>query len=53
MRLNSLALFLVPGSREGLLIFTNADGGHGVYEPLIRQYLGEAGKAILRIEMGR
>jgi CubicO group peptidase (beta-lactamase class C family) len=42
---------ILPKSKRGLIIFTNADEGYKVYERLIRYYLGEAGEKIFKIEM--
>lgn len=42
--------FLLPESKEGLVIFTNADNGYLVYEKLLPHYLGENGKKIIKIE---
>jgi CubicO group peptidase (beta-lactamase class C family) len=44
---------LLPGSKKGLIIFTNADEGYKVYEKLMRHYLGDAGDKIFQIEMGK
>lgn len=46
-------VFLLPKSRQGLIIFTNSDNGINVYEPLITEYLKEPGKRIIDIEMKR
>ncbi|WP_294302839.1 class A beta-lactamase-related serine hydrolase [uncultured Chryseobacterium sp.] len=46
---NTLVVML-PETKQGLVIFTNADNGYQLYEPLISQYLGEAGKKIVKIE---
>jgi len=43
--------FLLPKSRQGLLIFTNSDNGPAVYADIIRAYLKEKGEAIIDIEM--
>lgn len=43
--------FIFPETKEGLLIFTNVDGGHKVFEPLVKYYLGENGQKIVDIEM--
>lgn len=42
--------FLLPGKGQGLIIFTNADNGYKVYEPLLTHYLGDYGKQIVAIE---
>ncbi|RQO32156.1 serine hydrolase [Taibaiella sp. KBW10] len=43
-------VFLLPKTKQGLLIFTNVDDGYKVYEPLINHYLGDYGKKIIDIE---
>lgn len=43
--------FIFPQSKKGLLIFTNSDNGTESYVPAIQHYLGEAGQAIIDIEM--
>ncbi|WP_294208199.1 class A beta-lactamase-related serine hydrolase [uncultured Chryseobacterium sp.] len=43
-------VFLLPKTRQGLIIFTNADHGHIIYETLINRYLGASGKKIIQIE---
>lgn len=42
--------FILPKTKEGLLIFTNVDDGYKVYEKVITHYLGENGKKIISIE---
>ncbi|MBB4806708.1 CubicO group peptidase (beta-lactamase class C family) [Chryseobacterium defluvii] len=42
--------FILPDTRQGILIFTNADEGYKVYEDLLINYLGEKGKRIIEIE---
>jgi CubicO group peptidase (beta-lactamase class C family) len=44
---------ILPGSKKGLIIFTNADEGYKVYEKLMRHYLGDGGDKIFAIEMGK
>ncbi len=46
---NTIA-FLLPETKQGLVIFTNVENGYTVYEALINQYFGEAGKKIVDIE---
>ncbi|KAA0128907.1 serine hydrolase [Chryseobacterium sp. SN22] len=46
---NTLVVML-PETKQGLVIFTNVDHGYQLYEPLIDQYLGEAGKKMVKIE---
>ncbi|TDW45829.1 CubicO group peptidase (beta-lactamase class C family) [Flavobacterium sp. 270] len=42
--------FILPKTKEGLLIFTNADDGHKVYEQLVLRYLGKNGQKLIDIE---
>lgn len=44
-------VFILPKTKNGILIFTNADEGYKVYEKLILQYLGKQGRKIVDIEM--
>lgn len=44
-------VFLLPKSKQGLIIFTNSDNGTSVYEALINDYLKGSGKQIIDIEM--
>ncbi|MFT3794841.1 serine hydrolase [Flavobacterium sp.] len=44
-------VFILPKTKQGLLIFTNSDTGGNVYEALIKHYLGEKGRKIVDIEM--
>src|ERR1051325_9990540 len=44
-------VFLLPKSRQGLIIFTNSDNGTSVYLKLIALYLKDNGKRIIDIEM--
>ena len=46
-------VFILPKSKKGILIFTNVDDGHKVYEKLLSHYLGEDGKKIIKIELGK
>ncbi|MDX6191343.1 serine hydrolase [Flavobacterium sp. Fl-318] len=43
-------VFLLPKTKQGLLIFTNVDDGYKVYKKLLLHYLGENGKKIIAIE---
>lgn len=43
-------VFLLPKSKQGLIIFTNSDNGTNVYLRLITEYLKEFGKQIIAIE---
>ncbi|WPO83495.1 serine hydrolase [Chryseobacterium sp. JJR-5R] len=42
--------FLLPKTKQGLVIFTNVENGYTIYEALINQYFGGAGKKIVEIE---
>ncbi|MCD0467342.1 beta-lactamase family protein [Flavobacterium sp. ENC] len=42
--------FLLPKTKQGLLIFTNVDDGYKVYEKLLLHYLGKNGKRLIDIE---
>lgn len=46
-------VFLIPKTKQGLLIFTNSDNGTEIFEEILLIYLGENGKGILEIEMKR
>lgn len=46
-------VFIFPKSKQGLIIFTNVDDGYKVFEKIINQYLGENGKKIIQIELGK
>ena len=43
-------VFVLPKTKQGLLIFTNSDTGASVYETLLKHYLGENGQKIFDIE---
>jgi CubicO group peptidase (beta-lactamase class C family) len=43
-------VFILPKTKQGLLIFTNSDTGVGGYEPLLKHYLGTNGVKIFDIE---
>lgn len=42
--------FLLPKTKQGLVIFTNAEDGYKMYAEFLSQYFGEAGKKIVEIE---
>lgn len=44
-------VFMLPKSKDGLLIFTNSDSGGNLYEILVKHYLGVYGNKIFDIEM--
>lgn len=43
-------VFIIPQSKQGLLIFTNSDTGGSTYENLVKHYLGENGQKIIDIK---
>ncbi len=43
-------VFMLPKSKQGLLIFTNCDNGVDIYIPTILVYLGELGQGIIDVE---
>ena len=43
-------IFILPKTKQGLLIFTNSDTGGSVYETLLKHYLGNYGQKIIDIE---
>lgn len=43
-------VFILPKTKQGLLIFTNSDTGISVYEALLKHYLGKKGQIIVDIE---
>ena len=45
--------FLLPKTKQGLVIFTNVDDGYKVYEKAVQHYLGEDGEKIISIEMNK
>jgi CubicO group peptidase (beta-lactamase class C family) len=42
--------FIIPKTKQGIIIFTNVDDGYKVYEKLLVHYLGDYGKKIVDIE---
>jgi CubicO group peptidase (beta-lactamase class C family) len=42
--------FLLPKTKQGLIIFTNVDDGYKVYEKLLLNYLGGNGQKLIDIE---
>lgn len=44
-------VFMLPKTKQGLIIFTNVDEGYLVYEKIIKHYLGANGSKIFDIEM--
>lgn len=47
----STLFFILPKSKQGLIIFTNVDGGYKLYDALLRHCLGTYGQQIIDIEM--
>lgn len=43
-------VFILPKTKQGLLIFTNVDDGYKVYEKIVKHYLGAYGIKIFEIE---
>ena len=43
-------VFILPKTKQALLIFTNSDTGGSLFETLIKQYLGTNGQKIIDIE---
>lgn len=43
-------VFLLPKTKQGLIIFTNVDDGYKVYEKLLLHYLGKNGQKLIDIE---
>ncbi|MEE9407193.1 MAG: serine hydrolase [Polaribacter sp.] len=45
--------FMVPKTKQGLIIFTNSDNGTAAFVEVLLKYLGENGQGILEVEMKR
>ena len=45
--------FIVPKTKQALLIFTNSDNGTDAFQEILLKYLGENGKGILAVEMNQ
>jgi CubicO group peptidase (beta-lactamase class C family) len=43
-------VFILPKSKQGLVIFTNCDNGTDIYVPTILAYLGSLGQGIIDVE---
>jgi len=43
--------FIIPKTKQGLIIFTNSDNGTDAFQEILLQYLGENGQGILEVEM--
>jgi CubicO group peptidase (beta-lactamase class C family) len=46
-------VFMIPKTKQGLLIFTNSDNGTAAYQEVLLKYLGENGQGIMEVEMKR
>ena len=46
-------VFMIPKTKQGLLIFTNSDNGTDAYQEVLLKYLGENGQGIMEVEMKR
>lgn len=42
--------FILPKTKDGIVIFTNVDDGYKVYEKLLTEYLGDYGRKVVEIE---
>lgn len=45
--------FIIPKTKQGLIIFTNSDNGTGAFQEILLKYLGENGQGIMKVEMKR
>ena len=45
--------FIIPKTKQGLIIFTNSDNGTGAFQEVLLKYLGENGQGIMEVEMKR
>ncbi|MPS72705.1 MAG: DUF4440 domain-containing protein [Chryseobacterium sp.] len=43
-------VFLLPKTKQGLIIFTNVNDGYKIYGPILKKYLGDKGEKIIEIE---
>jgi CubicO group peptidase (beta-lactamase class C family) len=43
--------FMIPKTKQGLIIFTNSDNGTEAFVDVLLKYLGEEGKGIIEVEM--
>ena len=43
--------FIIPKTKQGLIIFTNSDNGTDAFQEVLLKYLGENGQGILQVEM--
>lgn len=49
----SALMVMLPKTKKGVVIFTNADNGYKAYDKILTQYLGKYGEEIMEIEMGK
>ena len=45
--------FIIPKTKQGLIIFTNSDNGTGAFQEILLKYLGKNGQGIMEVEMKR
>ena len=45
--------FIIPTTKQGLIIFTNSDNGTGAFQEILLKYLGKNGQGIMEVEMKR
>lgn len=43
--------FIIPETKQGLIIFTNSDNGTDTYKEILLKYLGDYGQGIMNVEM--
>jgi len=43
--------FMIPKTKQGLVIFTNSDNGTSAFQEILLKYLGKNGQGILEVEM--
>jgi len=46
-------VFMIPKTKQGLIIFTNSDNGTGAFQEVLLKYLGENGQGIIDVEIKR
>lgn len=44
-------VFMLPKTKQGIIIFTNSDNGTEAFQEVISKYLGENGQGIIEVEM--
>jgi len=44
-------VFMIPKTKQGLIIFTNSDNGTEAFPEVLLKYLGENGQGIMEVEM--